>query len=74
MERLREALIDSSPRRKPGSNSLKGLESGLRRNGDSKMDQTFLGAPWIDLRLIFRGQTAVTALSRPMGAVVYLCG
>ena len=38
---FREALKYSSPRRKPGSSSLNFLDSGVRRNDESAIDQRF---------------------------------
>ena len=41
-EQLREALKYSPPRRKPGSSSLNFLDSGVRRNDESAIDQRLL--------------------------------
>ncbi|GMQ88083.1 MAG: hypothetical protein BMS9Abin08_1304 [Gammaproteobacteria bacterium] len=46
----RETLINSSYRRKPVSNSLKPLGSGIRQNDGKKINQSFPGALGDDLR------------------------
>ena len=39
--RFKEMLKKSSPRRRPGSSSLNFLDSGVRRNDDSVINQRF---------------------------------
>jgi len=46
----REALIYSSPRRRPGSSALNFLDSGFRRNDESGTNQRLLREPLADTR------------------------
>jgi len=43
--RFKEALIDSSHRRRPVSSALNFLDSGLRRNDETGINQRFFNGP-----------------------------
>ena len=69
---FRAPLINSSPRRKPGSRFLKDMDSGFRRNEGIGINQSLLSCLRIyESRLVFKGSLIISTVSFLISAVSF---
>jgi len=69
---FRAPLINSSPRRKPGSRFLKDMDSGFRRNDGIGINQSLLSCLRIyESRLVFKGSLIISTMSFLISAVSF---
>jgi len=69
---FRAPLINSSPRRRPGSRFLKDMDSGFRRNDGIGINQSFVSCLRIyESRLVFEGSLIISTVSFLISAVSF---